>query len=259
MGQSAALSKLTAEVTATGAAEAFGAYLFDADEPGAELGRHLERRVFLESFGNTVDLLARQYGPYEASSWFIVVVDHLLRLPAGVMRIVRPSPVGLKSLNDLQSVWGEPVEVVMRRTGLDFEQERSWDIATLAVPPEYRATATGGVVTMGLYQTLTLAAQLAGIGLFVAILDMPVFRMLRWKLHMIFAGYEGVGPRPYLGSPASVPAWCDVAASERRLAVADAELCAILCKGTGLEPVLRRADLTLVEGGSAAGSMAAAG
>ena len=161
--------------------------------------------VFLEAFGNTVDDLAREYGPYEASSLFIVVVDHLRQLPAGVIRVVQPSPVGLKSLNDLESVWGETAEVLMRRTGLDFGPEKIWDVATLAVPPEYRAKATGGLVTMGLYQTLTLAARASGIDLLVAILDMPVFRMLRWKLHMIFAGYRGVGPKPYLGSPASMP------------------------------------------------------
>ncbi len=63
---------------------------------------------------------------------------------------------------------------------------------------------------MGLYQTLTLAALHCGIDWFIAILDMPVFRILRWKLRMIFAGYEGIGPLPYLGSAASLPAWCDV-------------------------------------------------
>ncbi len=253
------LRRLTASVSAPDAAEPFGAYIFGTEEPGADLGRHLERRVFLESFGNTVDVLVQQYGPYEASSWFIVVVDHLRQLPAGVMRIVRSSPAGLKSLNDLQLVWGEAAEVVMRRTGLDFDQEKTWDIATLAVPPEYRAKATGGLVTMGLYQTLTLAALVSGIELFVATLDMPVFRILRWKLHMIFAGYQGLAPKSYLGSLASIPAWCDVVDSERRLAAVDPDLHAILCKGTGLEPVLRRADLSFILGRAAVRTIAAAG
>ena len=243
------LRRLTARVLVPNATEPFGAYLFGASEPGADLGRHLESRVFLESFGNTTDLLAREYGPYEASSWFIVVVDHLRQLPVGVMRIVRPSPVGLKSLNDLQSVWGEAAEVVMRRTGLDFDQRKTWDIATLAVLSDYRHGTTGGLVTMGLYQTLSLAALISGIELFVAILDMPVFRILRWKLHMIFAGYRGLAPKPYLGSIASIPAWCDVAGSESRLAAVDPDLHAILCKGTGLEPVLRSADLSSILGG----------
>jgi hypothetical protein len=112
---------------------------------------------------------------------------------------------------------------------------------------------------MGLYQTLTLAAQACGIELFVAILDMPVFRMLRWKLRMIFAGYRGVDPRPYLGSLASVPAWCDVLSADRHLAAVDPELHRILTEGTGLEPVLRRADLSFITRTNALPGTAAAG
>jgi hypothetical protein len=175
------------------------------------------------------------------------------------MRIVRPSPAGLKSLNDLEAVWGWTAEVLMQRTGLSFASEKTWDIATLAAPPEYRSKATGGLVTMGLYQTLTLAAQACGIELFVAILDMPVFRMLRWKLRMIFAGYPGVGPMPYLGSLASIPAWCDVLSADRHLAAVDPDLHAILTEGIGLESALRRADLTFITGARPLPGTAAAG
>ena len=158
------------------------------------------------------------------------------------MRVVQASPAGLKSFNDLESVWGETAEVLMRRTGLDFTLERIWDVATLAVPPEYRAKATGGLVTMGLYQTLTLAARASGIELFVAILDMPVFRMLRWKLKMIFAGYPGRGSKAVPGSLASIPAWCDVPSADRHLAAVDPDLHGILTEGSriGAGPALRR-------------------
>jgi hypothetical protein len=253
------LRRLTAEISAPGAAETFGAYLFGTDEPGAELGRHLERVVFLEAFGNTMDDLAREYGHYEASSLFIVVVDHARQLPAGVIRVVKPSPVGLKSLNDLEAIWGENAEAAMRRTGLEFGPEKIWDVATLAAPPEYRARAVGGLVTMGLYQTLTLAARASGIDLLVALLDMPVFRMLRWKMHMIFAGYRGLGPLPYLGSPASIPAWCDLLYADKHLAAVDPGLHGILYKGIGLEPALRLADLGLVTRTTARDDLAAAG
>lgn len=253
------LRELTIEVSAPGAVEPFGAYLFGSDEPGAELGRYLERVVLLESFGNTAGDLAREYGPYEASSSFIVVVDHQRQLPAGVMRVVHPSPVGLKSLNDLESEWGESVEVLMERVGMECAFGKIWDIATLAAPIEYRARATGGLVTMGLYQTLTLAAQAAGIEMFVAILDMPVFRLLRWKLRMIFAGYPGVGPRPYLGSQASIPAWCDVRSADRHLAAVDPDLHRILTEGIGLEPALRCADLASISNTRALPGAATAG
>jgi hypothetical protein len=253
------LRKLTAEVSAPGALEPFGAYIFGTYEPGAELARHLERAVLLESFGNTADDLAREYGPYEASSLFLVIIDHVRLLPAGGIRVVQPSSVGLKSLNDLESVWGETAEVLMQRTDLDFELDKTWDVATLVVPPEYRARATGGLITTGLYQTLTLAAQARGIELLVAILDMPVFRMLRWKLKMIFAGYRDVSPRPYLGSLASIPAWCDLVAADEHVAAVDPELHRILTKGIGLEPALRRVDLSSIAGWEALPGAAAAG
>ena len=77
----AELRYLTELVMPADAVEPFGAYLFRGDEPGAELGRHVERAVFLEAFGNTPELLAEEYGPYEASSVFICVVDQLPQAP----------------------------------------------------------------------------------------------------------------------------------------------------------------------------------
>jgi len=239
----AELQRLVDDVVLPEADEPFGAYLFRADEPGAELGRSVERAVFLEAFGNTSELLAEQYDPYESCSVFICVVDHLRRLPAGAMRVLTPSPLGFKSLNDIESVWGDPAAALLERTGLALDPERTWDVATLAVAPEYRGNAAQGLVGMGLYQTLTLAARHCGIDWFVTILDMPVFRMIRWKLRMIFAGYEGIGPRPYLGSVASIPAWCNVVDAERRLAATDGDLHEILVQGVGLEAALRPVDL----------------
>ena len=200
------LRYLTEQVMPADAVEPFGAYLFRGDEPGAELGRHVERAVFLEAFGNTPELLAEEYGPYEASSVFICVVDQIRKLPVGVMRVLLPSARGVQEPDDFETVWGNPAPPLVARSGVAFDPDRTWDIATLAVAAEYRGAATRGLVSMGLYQTLTLTARRSGIDWFVAILDLPVFRMIRWKLRMIFAGYEGVGAQPYLGSAASMPA-----------------------------------------------------
>jgi hypothetical protein len=257
--QDADLGRLTRHVTVPGASEPFGAYVFGFDEPGAELGRQLERKVFLEAFGNTAELLAEEYAPYERTSAFICVVDHLRARPAGVMRLLLPSPAGFKSLNDVEPLWGEPAAALADRTGLAIDPFTTWDIATFAVAPEYRGKAARGLVTMGLYQTLTLAALATGTEWFVAILDMPVFRLLRWKLRMIFAGYKGVAPLPYLGSPASIPAWCNVGDAERHLAAADPDLHAIVCRGEGLEAAVRPVDLACADRLLAWRSEAAAG
>lgn len=109
-----------------GAREPFGAYIFHSDEPGAELARAVERAVFLEAFDNTPDLLAREYGPYESGSVFICVLDHLRGVPAGMMRVLMSSPAGFKSLNDIETVWGESAEDVLQRTGLALDAGRTW-------------------------------------------------------------------------------------------------------------------------------------
>lgn len=243
----AELRRLAREVVVPGAPEPFGAYLFFSDEPQADLGRRLEQEVLLATFGDTPEVLAEEYGPYEPSSMFICVVDHLRMLPAGAMRVLVPSPRGFKSLNDIEPIWGESAETLMERAGLTVDLTRTWDIATLTVAAGYRGKAARGLVSMGLYQTLTLTARRCGIEWFVAILDMPVFRLIRWKLCLIFAGYKGIGPMPYLGSHASIPAWCDVVDAERRLAATDRDLHAILVRGVGLEPAVRPVDLSRVD------------
>jgi hypothetical protein len=238
------LRRLARKTIPANAHQPFGAYIFAADEPGAGLARHLEQSVFLETFGNTPDLLEREYGRYDRSSFFICVLDQLRHVPAGVMRVLTPSPAGFKSLDDIEPVWGLPAETLVERTGIALDVRHTWDIATLAVAEGYRRGASAGLVTMALYQSLTLAAFHCGIEWFIAILDMPVFRILRWRLRMIFAGYEGIGPLPYLGSAASLPAWCDVLEAERRLAAEDEDLHAVLVRGEGLEAALRGVDLS---------------
>jgi len=242
LGQSEVL-RLAGAVIPASCTEPMGTYLFRSEEPEAELARHLERVVFLEAFGNTPELLAEEYGPYEASSVFVCVMDHLRRVPAGAMRIVLPSPAGCKTFHDLESVWHQDVEDVGSRTGLALDRDRTWDVATLAVADAYRGKAATGLVTLGLYQALTMLAWRSEVDWLVAILDVPVFRMIRWKLRMTFAGFTGVHPLPYLGSPASLPVWCNVDAGERRLAETDPELRSLLFEGVGIEPALRPLDL----------------
>ena len=237
------LKRLTRAVVPDDAVEPFGAYLFAADEPESAIARALEAQVFLEAFGNTGELFEAEYGPYEASSFFVCVIDHLRMTPAGAMRVLLPSAAGFKSLNDIEPVWGVGAGELCERTGLSLDPLKVWDVATLAVAPDYRGSAAQGLVGMGLFQTLGLAALQCGVEWFVAILDLPVFRIVRWKLRMVFVGYEGVAPRTYLGSAASIPAWCNVASARRHLAETDADLYDVLVRGVGLEAALRRVDL----------------
>ena len=80
-------------------------YVCLSHERGAELGRFVERGVFLEVFGNTQEQLAHEYDQYEPGSIFITVVDHARRLPCGMMRVLVPSSAGFKSLDDVLVGW----------------------------------------------------------------------------------------------------------------------------------------------------------
>jgi hypothetical protein len=237
------LRRMARNVTAPGTTAPLGVYVFRSSDPASELARHVERVVFMETFGNTPELLAKEYAPYDEASIFLCVVDHLRAVPAGAMRILLPSPAGFKTLDDAEPVWGEPVSTMATRTGIEIDLARTWDIATLAVAPEYRGKAAMGLVSMGLYQALALATPHLGIDWLLAILDVPVFRMIRWKLRMPMAGFTGVAARPYLGSPASMPVWCNVSDTERRLASADPDLHDLYFKGVGMEPAIRPLDL----------------
>ncbi len=212
----------------------FRSVVLATDDPHAELGRHVERTVFQEAFGNTPGLLADEYGPYEASSIFICVLDQRRQLPAGMMRVILPSDAGSKSLDDIERVWGRPLAQTLSDTGLTLPADGVWDLATLAVLPEYRRSGRG-MVSLAVYQTLCTVALRCGIDWFVAVLDVAVLRLLQRQLRLPFSRYAGVEPLDYLGSAASVPAWCDFWPWSERLRLADPEYYETVCQGQGLE------------------------
>jgi hypothetical protein len=224
--------------------EPFGAYVFAPDDPAAELGRYVERTVFLEAFGNTPELLQAEYGPYEPTSFFFTILDHHRLCPAGVIRIVVPTKdgPGLKTLNDLGPVWHESAETMLGRVGVELVPERTWDIATLAVAPDYRSAAATGLVALGLYQSIARTGEALGVEWMVAILDRVVFRMSQVRFHKPFSAFaEG---RPYLGSRSSLPVYGCVSDFHRRLAAEDPSMCRIVYEGAGIEPALKPLDLT---------------
>jgi Acetyltransferase (GNAT) domain len=222
--------------------EPFGAYVVRSDDPAAELGRTVERAVFREVFGNTPELLATEYDRYERASVFIVVLDHRRRVPAGTMRVILPSPAGFKSLDDVVRVWGEPVDDVLARVDSSWDLERVWDLATLAVAREYRGEAALGLVTTALVQSLTMAGQRCGVRRCVAILDVPVLRMLQWRMGRPFEQFPGLDSRPYLGSPASGAVWNDASRWNAQLSTVDPVLHDVLFSGHGLEAVVSTPD-----------------
>lgn len=216
----------------------FGLYVLTSPQPGADLARSVEAQVFLEFFGNTPDLLDAEYGPYEAASLFLCVLDHRRRVPAGVIRIVTDSPAGFKSLGDIERAWGADAEDVARRSGFSFPPHEVWDIATLAVSPDYRGESTSGLVSLALYQAVGTLAANHGIRSLVTILDLVVLDLIQTRIGRPFTPFVGLEPRNYLDSPASLPVFCDLDDHRARIGLTDPAMHELLYEGTGLEAVV---------------------
>src|SRR5690606_40194536 len=110
--------------------------------------------VFLEVFGNTAELLEREYGPFERASRFLVVLDHETLRPAGACRMIEPSPAGNKTVEDVGRVWGLPL--LGASAGGHPLAEDAWDVATLAVHADYRGERTDSVISAALFQGITM-------------------------------------------------------------------------------------------------------
>lgn len=224
--------------------EPYGCYAFAAHDPRADIARYVERAVFLEAFGNTREMLREEYDPYESTSVFLCVVDHRRRLPAGAVRLILPSETGpgFKSANDIEPAWNEPGISMFRRAGVPIGTSSLWDIATLAVSPEYQhMLASAGLVSLGLYQSGVRAAVDAGIDWMIALLDVVVYRMSRLKFRNPFVPCaEG---RPYLGSASSLPVYLHISDWKQRVLSTDRSIHDVIFDASGIEAAVRPLDI----------------
>ena len=164
-----------------------------------------EASVFLAQYGNTASQWAEEYGPYDATSVFLTVTE-----PGGdavaSMRLILPSELGLKSLDDVaRAPWSIDGVRAARATGMTLSQ--TWDVATIAIR---KGAARGGLLSAALYRGLLLATRANAARWLVMIMDVRARRVLHT------AGLQtrvlpGASIAPYLGSGASVPLWTEVA------------------------------------------------
>lgn len=152
--------------------ERFVLYRVSGDSKYSDLGRQIERQVFEETFeGNDAEFMEREYGPYEHSSLFFLSVDRSKMCPIGTLRIIKNSPAGLKTINDLSSGY-LPVTIAKDEimSAHTIENLNScWDVATLAVPKEYRRS--GASASLQMYRAMYVTALEENIEHLVAIID----------------------------------------------------------------------------------------
>ncbi len=182
-----------------------GIYLIDGQSKYSNLSRSVESSVFYEKFENTANQLDEEYGAYENSSQFITAIDQQEKLPEGVVRVIKNSEVGLKSLVDIENEWNIPIDKICGTYGLDLD--RTWDIGALAVAPEYRGTKEHRKTSLSLYYSLCKHSVNNDIKNWVAVIDDTVLRYLK---HIGFDYHPIAESKYYLGSDASTPIIVDV-------------------------------------------------
>jgi hypothetical protein len=234
--------RCAALVERSGSEAPFGTYVVAANDPAAEIGREVERQVFGEFFGNTPEMLAEEYAPYEASSIFLCVIDQRRLVPAGVSRSIISSAAGFKSLHDVPRVWGADADELIARSGSGLDLGKCRDIATLATAADYRGAGTEGLVSLALYQAIIMSSIMTDAPWLVAVMDVAVIDLLSERIGSPFSRYPDVQPERYLDSPASLPVYVDLPGYGNRLEQADANMHEILFRGRGLEAAVRTPD-----------------
>jgi len=183
----------------------FACFALEGTDPFANIARQLEREVFEDSWGNDSATMQREYGPYDESSLFFLVVDTYDEVPAAALRMIRNSPAGLKTIVDLDDCRKSPiaptvipVDEVMRHHGID-DLDRCWDGATAAIPRRYRRRLVATHVQ--LMRIMALAAMRENIQHFVAVLDAPVVKMARDVLRLPLTPLAGTPPFTHMDAP----------------------------------------------------------
>lgn len=173
----------------------------------SDVARQVECSVFFEFFHNDPELMAAEYAPYEEASVFFVAV--LERQIAGVLRVIRHSAAGFKTLADLEVT---PFEMELHHSaGL----QTCWDVATLAVPKAYRGDQAVSAVLYGALYTEALRQQVDHV---ITILDDHAHRQLVDVFGVPFVPLAGRSPCSYLGSVKSHPVYLHVPSAWQAIA-----------------------------------------
>lgn len=185
----------------------FAAYRIAGTNPFSNVARSIECEVFRRFFGNSPQDMHLSYGAYEAHSHFLLAVDREAQQPAGTLRVIESSELGLKSLNDVSE---DPLRLSLQSV-LDYHRienlDKCWDVGTLAVRKPYRGEDNAHFVGTMLYGLFHAAACAADIEHAVAILDGHAYRQLTEMLAVPFETIAGSAPFEYLGAKGSRAAY----------------------------------------------------
>ncbi len=191
-----------------------------------------EAEVFGRVYGNTREQLQDEYGPYEAASVFIALADDTGDV-LGACRLIRPTGLGLKSLDDAaRPPWSLDVARSARAARLDLSQ--TWDVATLGCRRGLKGA--GRLAAAALFHGLVLVMRANEVRSAVMIID-ERGRALLASAGMTGHTLPGAQPARYLGSAASTPVYrhCDEAFDQQRITNPEAHR--LYTQGIGLDGI----------------------
>lgn len=201
------IETLTAKLIGSKRSEAdrrFVCYRVSGNSEFSDIGRHLERQVFEETFpGNDAAFMACEYGPYECASIFFLSVDRANERAIGVLRVIRNSPAGLKTVNDLAQP-ESPVHLTFEQVVAYHnikELGGAWDVGTVAIPKRYRRS--GVSASLQLYRGMYVTALEQNIEHLVAVIDKAPLLALTDYLGIPFVPLCGSDYFSYLESAES--------------------------------------------------------
>jgi ribosomal protein S18 acetylase RimI-like enzyme len=192
-------SRLARSLT-SGSSGRLVACLAGPDDDAALLSLQVTGSVFLEAFGNTPDLLHREYAELLPSMTHVVVLDKVAQAPVGALILQEGPAASLKTVVDLAAPpWSVPAAASLAALGLSPSSANAADLLVMAVDSAFR--------NRGIAQLLMYAGWVAsvarGVDRWTAILDDGLLR----GLDQLTAGaVVPIGSSaPYLGSPGSTP------------------------------------------------------
>ncbi len=183
-----------------------GVYFVSSANEFSALARSVEREVFGEIFANDAHTMDEEYGPFEESSDFILVVDHSIEEPTGVLRVIHPSDRGLKTLNDVES---DPRWARTEADFVAFHQPEAGmggvhDMATFAVRGGWTGAAPDLKSSHALYAGLYWWSIANDIELLIGAIDENVAGLLA-AVSIPLEPLCGLPAVEYLGSAATRP------------------------------------------------------
>lgn len=205
----------------------FGVHVIDGKDPASDIGRYIEAKVFDQYFGNDLGTMKKEYGEYDEASTFLMVIDYKKEQPVGVIRLIRSSPKGFKTINDItssDSPWYRPGDTPESRLKeIGGEPDHTIDIATMAVMPDYKSGHSTEGVSAALYSTCVRWSFANGYNTWVTVVDKKIYSMMQsWGEP--FITFEGASWASYLDSEASLPVHTELYEAKKKIEQFDKEM-----------------------------------